>query len=168
MREQHDIARHQVAGWHDGFLRVAKHAPRAPPFVSAPRAPARPMLLDEPEQHREQDDDRDHDGLEGVTEESRYGGRREQDQKKKDKILTSEGEEEERAVRYLQLVRAVGAEALRRLIPVRPVRPAESSRSVSSTDKVCLDRGTCIGRRHSLTPHPAPHSLPGGVAGRDR
>ena len=73
------------------------------------------MFLDEPEQHRKQDDDRDDDGLECVTEESRYERSHEQDQNQDVLELRGEGAPRGRTVSRLQLVRPVDVEALRRL-----------------------------------------------------
>jgi hypothetical protein len=73
------------------------------------------MLLNEPKQHRKQDDDRDDDGFESVTEESRYRGGGEKNENEHVLELCREGSPCRRARRRLQLVRAVRGESPRRL-----------------------------------------------------
>ena len=154
--QQHDIARHQIAGCHDGFQRVTKHACHWRGHLSQRlERPPRTMLLDEPEHYRKQDDDRDHDGLECVTEESRYGRRRKQDQNQDVLELRREGTPRGRTGRHLQLVRAVGAEALRRLIPGETRQICGELLQRFFDRQGVPDRGMCVGRRHYATPHPA-------------
>ena len=68
--QEHHVARHQVARRNDDFLCVAQHVcdGRRHFPQRLERLPGT-MFLDKAEQHREQHDHGDDDGLEGVTEE---------------------------------------------------------------------------------------------------
>ena len=110
---------------------VAKHACHgAAIFSQRFERAARTMFLNETEQHRKQDDDGDDDGLERVTEESRYGCRREQNQNQHVLELGGEGAPRGRtrsapaARSARRRGRRCAASAL-----ARPVRPAPSVRA---------------------------------------
>ena len=112
------------------------------------------MLLNEPEQHRKQDDDRDDDGFESVTEESRYrsGG---------EKIRMSTFSNCAAKVRHAD-VRVVACSSFgpyvvsrcAASVPERPAGVVASRVRTSSTGDVCH-----VGTSEPVVTTPSPSSL---------